>query len=419
MPYKDKKDDKKRKVRRLVDVDVTHVSLVDRPANRTPFKFVKREETPQEKGIKPMNIHLKNMFGSRGPEVTSVIADSRDKALAVAKMLLEGETAQVTEQDGVFVARKSGTESSPEERLIHLGKSVGVAYTVTNLRKELRLYDMETEEFDDAVKQEGFVPGLMIGMEALHTTIRNIAMSEDTNSPETFRDKVQNAMQDFNEYVSSLIEALPAKAFKFEKAVAAVAHAPDTPLHYVPEGFHAEVHDALFGASAPAQAPAQGQETPAPATATPEPAPQASAPESPAPAPAAQETQPPAQATATAPEQADPADTKPSNLEELPPSQQGAQGVSGAQMNAALEEMLESLTKKVGDQIENAVKPLAARLDATDGAVSRLTKAVGGQVATTPEEDGNVVHLAKGQEQGEFRGGGEPPLMDTAYMKRG
>lgn len=410
--------DKKRKVRRLVDVDVTHVSLVDKPANRTPFKFVKRDGSESEKGEFPMNITLKNMFGSRAPEVTSVIADTREKAVAVAKMLIDGDNAEITEQDGVFVVRKANAGESPEERLIHLGKRTGIAYTVANLRKELRLFDMDGEGFDDAVKQEGFVPGLMVGMDALHQTIANIANAEDTNSPDVFRDKVSKAIEDFGNYVSSLIDALPEKAFKFEKALAAVAPAGSGKLHFTPEGFNAEVYDAVFGGEAPnpsadmKEADAAPTES-APVEATDKPADAAPAAEASAPAEGAEGADKPAQEADAAASAEGNEVPKPDNLEELPeaPSKEAAPS-----MEEVVREALAELTKDVGKQIADAVKPLAERADATDAALDKLTKAVGGSVATTPEEDAdNVVRLSKGTEPGGGYGGGEPPLMDTAY----
>lgn len=410
MPYE--KDTKKRKVQRLVDVEVSHVSLVDRPANMTPFKAVKREDkTP--KGVTPMNVTLKNLFGSRPAAVLSVLAATEAKSTAVAKMLIEGEF-EVTETDGLFVARKSGVPASEDEQIVHLGKSAGVAYSVGNLRKGLAIYDMESDNFDDALTQEGFVPGIYLAMEALNTTIRNIAMSDEVSTPEMFASKVSEAIDDFKKYMNDMIGALPEKAFKFEKAL--MVAAPNALKNPTPhgEGFNTAVYDAIFGPEADEEAaPVDDKgpkevdtgETPAPAAAD------ASADKeaTPAPAPVEEVT-----AGGDPKEEAPEVDAAPANLEELPKSAPETQAASQEEIMAS---MLEALTKTVGASITAAMEPMTARLDAQDEAIKKMTKAVGGAVLSAPDQDGddqNVIELSKGVRTG------EPPLMDTAYAaKRG
>lgn len=407
------KDDKKAKVQRLVDVDVTHVSLVDRPANRTPFKFVKRDDGTETQGAFPMNITLKNLFGSRPAEVTSVIADTQEKAVAVAKAIMDCETVTVDAKDGLFVARKTGSQPSGDERLIHLGKAAGVAYTVANLKKELVLYDMEgTDTFDEAVQKEGFVPGLMIGMDALHSVIRNIAMSDDTKDANTFKSKVDKALSDFGDYVGSLIEALPAKAFKFEKALVAIAPRPIA-APATPEGFNSEVYDMVFGKPPSPAAAAAVEGTPAAAQAAQEAAQEAAqTPAEATPAATPAEGAAAAPAAPAAPDAAPVAEAAPANLQELPKSapDKGAPDFAEA-LNGAIAE----LTKNLGTQIAAAIKPLNEQVAAQGATIATLSKAVGGAVASTPEadDDSNVVRLAKGASP--VASSGDIPLMDTAY----
>ena len=413
MPPTDK--DKKRKHQRLVDVEVTHVSLVDRPANRTPFKFVKRDEDNTTKGAFPMHIGLKNMFGSRGAAVSAVMADTEAKAREVAKTIMVDGTIEISEQDGVFVARKQGVEPAKDEQIIHLGKTMNVAYAVTNLKKELVLYGMESEDFSETVQKEGFVPGLYTATEALHTTIRNIAMSEDTNSPEAFKTKVDKALSDFAGYVDSLVSALPTQAFKFEKALVVVSpNDAGGPRPALPDGFSDALYDSIFGepaadAAAPkaADEPETGKEAPeAPAEAAPKV-------EDP---PKEDDTPKAADATPAPAEDAPKVDAAPANMEELPKNTDTAPMADPA---AVMQAAMDALTKSLGTQLSDALKPLSERLDANDANMAKLSKAIGSSVASTPEADedsGNVVELAKSNPST-----GEPPLLDTAYRasKRG
>jgi hypothetical protein len=401
----------RRKRKLLHDVDVTHVSLVDRPANRTPFKFVKREDGADTKGEFPMHIQLKNLFGSRSPQVTSVIAKSEATAKAAAALLMEGGEGVLTETDGVFVVRKSGTEPTETEQLVHAGTATGVAYTVDNLRKSLALYDMDTQSFDEAVKAEGFVPSLMIGMDALHTTIRNIAMDEDTKSPDDMRGKVAKALSDFSTYIEAMIGELPETAFKFEKALVAVAPTEIGGAGAAPgEGFNSEVYDAVFGGAQ--EAGEAGSEagstegTAAGATETP-----AEAAENVVTTDTTDDVKAD-EAGAEAAEAASEAEPAPANLEELPA---GTAETPRADFEAALAAAMADLTKSIGGEIAKVAKSvegLSQRVDAQEQASTKLAKAVGGTVASEAEADPdpNVVQLRNSAGSGD-----DIPLMDTAY----
>lgn len=411
-------DTLKKKVRRLHDVDVTHVSLVDRPANRTKFKFIKRDGSTAEEGQFPMNHMLKTLFGARSVAVASVIANTEAKAMAVAKMLLpDGATVEVTNTEGVFVAREQGVAASADERLVHMGKTAGVAYTLSNLAKELQLYGMDVGTFDEAVKQEGFVPGIMIGMEALNITIRNIAMSEDTKDADTFRAGVKKAMTSFASYVDDLITSLPEKAFKFEKALVAIGGNTTASAALAGQGFTNEVYDAVFGTGASPDV-ATGATSAAPVAAVAEagetPAADAGASVAPAKAPEGQT----AGAVAEAAKAEEPA--APANLQELPAGTAATDTRANfeTEMKTALTDFAKSLTTQVAEgltKVTESVAALGARMDKQDGQVATLAKAVGGTVAGAPavDPDNKVVPLVKGEQ-------GDIPLMDTAYRaKRG
>lgn len=415
---------KKKRKSRLVSVDVTHVSLVDRPANLTPFKFVKREDGAPNERETPMHIQLKNMFGSRKAVVTSVIATSGAMALSLAKMLLpEGAELETVEVDGVVQIRNAATPATEAEQVVHMGDELGVAYTVAHAQKELALYDMDSEDFNETIRKEGFVPGLMTGLDALHSTIRNIAMAEDTSSPEVFSTKVNKAMEGFSKYMDNLINGLPVNAFKFEKALVAVSPNQLQSPGAAPEGFNQEVYDAIFGEHA------GGTTAEAAPEATPEgEAPKADAapavdgtvtPEAAKAAPADAATDPTtdvAEGAAEGGEETDAsvaaadADPAPANLEELPKGPND--GTPAPDMAEAIAAALAEITKTIGEKVDGLATSVTALDTKVQSQVADLQKAVGGTVASTPEEDDtNVVDLSKAN----GTVSGEPPLMDTAY----
>lgn len=418
---------KKDKKQRLVNVDVTHVSLVDSPANQTPFKFVKREDGTSTKKDKPMHVSLKNLFGSRGPAVTSVIASTEETATKLAKMLMADVTKfTVSKEDDVVSVRNSETSPTNTEQIVHLGDKLGVAYTVEGVAKSLALYDNDSEVFADTLQKEGFVPGLYIGTDALQTTIRNIAMAEDTTSPEIFSKKVNKALEEFSKYIDNLVTALPVTAFKFEKSLVVISPNQLAPSR-APDGFASDVYDALFGdndpkadadadvkadADADVKADADGDTKPAEADA----ADPADADASPADASgdvtaAGADGDDGVKADVDASLAVADADPAPSNLVELPDDAD----TSVVDMEALMAAAVENITNAVGKQIETVAKTVDDLGTRLDNEVKSLTKAVGGSVASTPDEDNKIVDLHKASNSD----GSDIPLLDSAYRSRG
>lgn len=416
-------DKKKHKVQRLVDVDVSHVSLVDHPANRTPFKAIKRDVEKTKEGT-PMNITLKNMFGARKPEITSVMANTAVKATAVAKMLMEGDEAILTETDGVHVVTKKGHVASDTDQVVHMGDALGVAYTISNVQKELALFDMEGTSFEDSLQAEAFVPGIFIGMDALSETIRKVAMDENTKSADDFKKGVATAIAGFTKYIDSLIGALPEKAFKFEKATLGLV-APNKVGISVPagDGFNTDVYDALFADEAetttevaPTAEEAAATAELAAAQAIVDAAALEAAPEGEASTTgeaASGEGKEAAPASEGGEEAAPEQEAAPANLEELPNKGAPAPVDFGKELATALA----GLTKTMGEQINTALAPINDRMKTQDASIAKMSKAMGSTVASTLEaDDDNVIELAKGTSKS---GGGVPPLMDTAYRSKG
>lgn len=410
-----KAEEHRKKVKRLHDVEAVYVSLVDHPANKTPFKFIKRAGAKSEEA---MNHSLLKMFGSRSPAVTSVIAKSQARAEALAKVLMpDAKEFTITKEGDVVQVRNSATPETEGEQVIHEGEKTGVAYTVANLDKALSLYDMDSTSFDEVVQKEGFVPGLMTGLDALHSTIANIAMSEEVTDADQFKKQVGDAIDAFSNYMDGLITSLPQTAFKFEKALIAVRSPNFDAANGVPGAFDAETYDAIFGD----EKPADGQEATAggdtsDATADPaEPseggaqAAQSEAGEAGSPSAEAATGEAGAGDTASA-SQAAQDDPAPANLEELPKGEGEA-----TDLEKVVAEAMAALTKSLEPQfkaITDSVGALSEKVDANDGKVEALSKSLGSTVATTPDTDeggGNVVEIRKGAE------GGEPPLLDTAF----
>jgi len=440
-------DRNKKKTAKLHDVEVSHISLVDRPANMTPFKFVKRNESAS-KGENTMQMSLKNMFGKQAATVVSVFAKSAAAAEVLGAMLIEGDLTDVKSDGSVHVIRSADAPADVKETVVHMGYDLGVAYGVTgmeDLQKRFALFELDSENFDDALKQEGFVPGIMLGLDALHTTIRNVAFSDATEDAAAFKTGVAKAVADFGAYVDDMITSLPVAAFKFEKALVALSPNELGIRSPSEDAFNTDVYDALFKPADVAETPTP-EATPAaeatPATVADETPPNkdADAAEAPVAAGAPDETsqgsedaseasevatdtsasaeaaaEPVTEEGAPSPAPEVEAAPAPANLEELP-----LDAAPKTSKEDTFAEAMEALTKTLSGQITGiaeAVSKVSDRLDKSDAKVEALTKDVGGSVAGIPDEDvaNNVVSIQKEEPSGDI------PLMDTAYSsaKRG
>lgn len=415
------KDKKKRKY--LHNVEVSHVSIVDHPANQRAFQIIKRKDGAQN-GEPTMHVTLKNPFRKSDAHVTSVIATDEARGLAAASVLINAEcTVRKDEESGLYEIRKTGTQSGDHEQLVKPhDEEFGLAYTVVaeRITKALDLFGSDSKSFNEVIQKESFVPGLMSGLDALHTTIANIAMSEDTNSAEAFRTAVEDAVDDFKKYIGGMITSLPETAFKFEKAVVASgADLPEGATRPLPGGFDEETYNAIFGPAARATglAPASAEEAEgseaADAAAVAEGQADASEGEAQAEVDAAaahaddsdkDKEAVAAEATeATEPE----AETEATDDDDPQPT-------DSVDFEKALAAAMAAVTKSVGETIAAALQPVTEAQARTDAAVAKLSKTMGSTVVSEPEADGaqNVVDLRKEATSGHI------PLLDTAYSRK-
>ena len=206
-----KETDEPEKRYRLSGARVTHISLVDTPANKRRIKWIKSTGGGDMK--------LRKMLGlePKGPRVVAAFGETPEEAARVAKSVgIEGSPEDC---GGVY---RVGTD--PAEGAVGIYAGNGSGYVIENATKALSTFNGESLSFSDVVNQEGFFPSLNLGMNALATTIMNAARSDEVESKEQFAEAVQNALTEFAGFASGLIENLPEQAFKFERDALAVSN---------------------------------------------------------------------------------------------------------------------------------------------------------------------------------------------------
>jgi len=197
---------------KLENATATHISLVERGANRIPFKILKQEK-------QMINLDLSRIFKQDNAPLTATILgyvlQKEDNTEAVQKALsASGVILKYAKEfeDGTVIYKQS--EDVSDEDL----KDATIFKTGENLAVVCKGIDAEamTDGLQAAtvVKELGFMPGIDMATNALMTNL-NAAFADGKDVVA----KAEEALTDFTSYVMAAATAIPAEAFKAEMAV--------------------------------------------------------------------------------------------------------------------------------------------------------------------------------------------------------
>ena len=231
------------KVKQIIQAEADFVALVDRPANRIPFRIMKSEDGETEltlnKEDKSMSIDLGKIgqfLTKKAPAVPQVTT------MVVAKSIPEAEADQMVKDAGLSVASKTVTEDAYVYKQADATKGDAVvqltddvAITVGNLSKAFYDYDYKSSSFEIVNATNGFYPSLYRAQEALGLVVSNIM--EKSDNAGSAKAMVKSALSDFTNYASMLVDALPETAFKAE--LVAIAKNEATRSYRAPSGIAA------------------------------------------------------------------------------------------------------------------------------------------------------------------------------------
>ena len=212
--------------------EVSYISLVDRPANRIPFRMTKSEEGGENmidlgKMIKD---HLVKKDGEVSePTVAALIVAKSDKDLLLPRL---GELGFKIDDllevgDALVVKQVTELDESVCER-VQLNDQVGSL--LLGVQKGF-MGSMSSDSFNENMQSGGFWSSIYTALSTVDTTLSNIMYSADT--PADAAKGVAVLFKDFEAYVLGMIKALPSSLFsivKSEKLVTEVnpASNPDT-----------------------------------------------------------------------------------------------------------------------------------------------------------------------------------------------
>lgn len=213
---------------KLENADVSFISLVDRGANRIPFRIIKAQENPGMINLETIltrKAEAKDKPALVGLVVSKMIADDADlmKKIAETGILVDKRDDSQAEKDGVVILKQ--VDPLPEKTTLVKMNDHMVAV--------MKAFDPYTAaikgtDFEEVLKAQGFMPGFSMATDALYTIVRNVLMDEKTTTPQDAVTKVDAALGQFKSYVVGILKEVPASAFKMEKMIAeALAHKND------------------------------------------------------------------------------------------------------------------------------------------------------------------------------------------------
>ena len=205
------------KLNKLVDGEVSHVSLVERGANMAPFKIVKSQE-----GNEGMSLDLGKIFLNKKDSAPSVaiVAVSKTADLAAAKARIEkaGLSVDHMEEHDDGVTFKQDQEYTGEVAVLKLDDdlAVGIA-NPDSIIKMFESFNFESLSFDDVMSQEGVYPSIRLAKSVLSTTLSNIL--DDADDGQEALTSVKSALGEFSNFVEAVIGGIPDTAFKLDSTV--------------------------------------------------------------------------------------------------------------------------------------------------------------------------------------------------------
>lgn len=216
----------KAKLRKLTDLDVTFVSLVDRGANRIPFRIVKNQESAM--------LNLTNLFRTVKSEAKPVKAS--EVVPTIAAMIVQ--KADVSAESLASLKESFGftVEKSYEDGTVALAKSDDFE-TDGELVKMDENMVLVVKGFSPWTEKLNALPfGKKVDTKLFHDGVRcavNVATDRiqealwSAESPSDIAKQAKTILADCAEYVSTIAAALPAEAFTMNAKVAEAVYKKD------------------------------------------------------------------------------------------------------------------------------------------------------------------------------------------------
>lgn len=206
------------KATEMKDAKVSFISLVERGANRIPFKIIK-EDAAMSHPNKGFDLStMRGLFTQKAEEVQAeilgVIAMKDDSLTSVQSQFEEiGFSVEGREEmDDGSVVFKQG-DMTGTDCLVRVNDHSVLA--VKGFRPYLMSMDMsDGSSFSEVCKSQGFFPGIGTLVDVMRSSI--ISVAEKSEDKDAAAKSIASMFDEAKTYVVGMVSSLPANAFKLE-----------------------------------------------------------------------------------------------------------------------------------------------------------------------------------------------------------
>jgi hypothetical protein len=211
----------KAKANKMVNADVQFISLVDRGANRIPFKIIKQEKNMSKSFV---GLDLGSIFARKSEDqdarIVGIATMGGEGLTHVSKQLEEAGFSvsdMLDMEDGSIVFKQSDETLDGDATIIKINDNLAI------VTKGFSPYSMDIAydskggnglSFSEAVTTQGFYPGISTILDVIRSSISS-AMGE-AKTPAESASAIASLYDEAKKYTLSFINNLPAKAFKLE-----------------------------------------------------------------------------------------------------------------------------------------------------------------------------------------------------------
>lgn len=198
------------KVRELEDVHVSHISLVEKGANRIPFRIIKNEKEDGKM------LDISNLFLRKKDTTPQIVGIALEKGNYSEDLITQLKDAGFegtidNEAESATLVKAEGFDTAENVEGVKLEN--GMVVMVSHLAKALdRSYD---NTFAQTVAVDSVLPGVRVATEVFVEKMWDITYESMSKSATT--DAISTMFNDFESYVLGLVNAVPEPLFKMEK----------------------------------------------------------------------------------------------------------------------------------------------------------------------------------------------------------
>jgi len=203
---------------KLENASVQYISLVERGANRIPFRIVKTDKESQ------MGIDLGKLFKigkkeAAAPAIVGIAVAKGDTLALVTEAIAKAgfKVDQVQDADTAVIYKQvEGDVDTKECTAIKMDGEVAI------LMKGFDPSNPDLATFEEVIKAQGFIPSVSVAFDSLRTLMAEALYTAPEGGIDAVVSKIDEALNGFTAYVSAQARMIPSAAFKMEKEVVEV-----------------------------------------------------------------------------------------------------------------------------------------------------------------------------------------------------